>query len=118
MNSSVARIEMLGRCMEWWAAMISVCLATTLASILLSAQNVFHAVLDLGRHGPQARLQLNAPLSKPMMAKLEAIGRHCELLRRNAHRPFDQSRFMARRIARTVETDEPDAWGCGSDWQQ
>ena len=109
MNSPVTRIEMLGHCMERWAAMISVCLATTLAGILLSAQNVFHAVRDLWRYGPQAqlRLQLKAPLSQPMMVKLEAIGRYCQLLRQNAHRPFDQSRFMARRIARTVETRMP-----------
>jgi hypothetical protein len=87
MNSPVARIETLGHRIERWVAMISDCLAVMLAGILLSAQNVFHAVLDLGRHGPQARLslRLKARLSEPMMAKLEAIGRHCELFRRKAH---------------------------------
>jgi len=63
------------------------CSATTLAGILLNAENVFHAVRDLGRYGPQARrrLQLKTRLSQPMMSKLEAIGRHAELFRRKAH---------------------------------
>ena len=73
MNNPVSRIER-------WAAMISDCLATILAGILLSAQNVFHAVLDLLRHGPQARRRLQL---KARPSKLEAIGQHCELFRRN-----------------------------------
>ena len=81
MNSPVSRIEMLGHCMERWAATISDCLAITLAGLLLSAQNVFHAVLDLVQRA-RRRLQLKARLSRPM-AKLEAIGRHCELFRHN-----------------------------------
>jgi hypothetical protein len=122
MNNPVFRIEMPDR-MERWAAMISDCLAITLAGLLLSAQNVFHAVLDVGRHGLEARrrLQLKVRLSRPMMAKLEAIGRHCELIRRKAHnlpasvsslhalahKPL-QSEKMTRMSA--IKADEPDAW--------
>ena len=70
MNNPVSRIEMLDRWIERWAAMIFDCLVITLAGILLSAQNVFHAVLDWMRHGPQAglRRQLKAPLAQAMMA--------------------------------------------------
>jgi hypothetical protein len=87
MNNPVSRIETLDHRIERWAVMISDCSATTVAGILLIAENVFHAVRDLGRYGPQARLrlQLKARLSQPMMAKLEAIGRHAEVFRRKAH---------------------------------
>ena len=87
MHSPVSRTETLDHRIERWAAMISDCSATTLAGILLSAENVFHAVSELGRYGPQARhrLQVKARLSQPMMSKLEAIGRHAGLLRRKAH---------------------------------
>jgi hypothetical protein len=54
MNSHVSRIETLDHRIERWAAMISDCSATTLAGILLSAENVFHAIRDLGRYGPTA----------------------------------------------------------------
>ena len=94
--------------------MISDCSATTLAGILLNAENVFHAARDLGRYGPQARrrLQLKARLSQPMMSKLEAIGRHAEFFRRKAHNlPPSVSSLYAlakkppHEIARAIEMD-------------
>src|SRR5260221_5426151 len=86
MNSLVSTIETLGHRIERWAAMISDCLATTLAGILLSV------------------LQLKAQLSEPMVAKLEAIGRSCELFRRKAHNGTVRS--ATARKARTKVDDD------------
>jgi len=86
MSDSVSGIEPLDRRINRWAAMISDCSGSTLAGILLNAENVFHAVRDLGSYGPGARrmLQTKARLSQPMMSKLEAIGRHAALFRLQA----------------------------------
>ena len=86
MSDSVSGIDPLDRRINKWAAMISDCSGSTLAGILLSAENVFHAVRDLSSYGPEVRrtLQARARLSQPMMSKLEAIGRHAALFRLQA----------------------------------
>ena len=112
MNSRISRIETLDHPIERWAAMIA---ATTLAGILLSAQNVFHAVRDLVGYGPQARLRLqlkalaglrlfsmpwcrSSSLSQ-ISATTGKIGEDCKIVL------SIKSRSMAnRRITRMVET--------------
>ena len=108
---------MLDHRMERWTAMISDCLAITLAGLLLSARNVFHAMRDLGRYGLEARrrLQFKARLSQPMMAKLEAIGRHCELFRRKAHNlPAPSVPSMPWRANPFTRWPGPSRWTCAA----
>src|SRR5437773_611979 len=114
MSDSVSGIDPLDRRINRWAAMISDCSGSTLAGILLSAENVFHAVRDLGSYGPEARrmLQARARLSQPKMAKLEAIGRRAALFRLQADNLplsvsslYDLARRPDHEMIRAIATD-------------
>src|SRR5260221_1887607 len=75
MNNPVARSKTLDRRIKRWAEVISDCLAIALAAILLSAQNVFHAVRDLVAGAIEmdlrgkTRSQLMALFATPRTAK-------------------------------------------------
>jgi hypothetical protein len=86
MNSDASNTEALDRLIERWAARIGQSSGRTVEGILLQAENVLSALRELRPYGPQARhmLQTRSRLSQPTLSKLEAIGRHAELMRLRA----------------------------------
>jgi len=67
-----------------WARQIRATSGWTVETILATGEKLLAARQDLEPHGPKARAMLAAEtrLSRPAMSRLEAIGRHAEMLRR------------------------------------
>ena len=67
-----------------WARQIRATSGWTVETILATGEKLLAARHDLEPHGPKARAMLAAEtrLSRPAMSRLEAIGRHAEMLRR------------------------------------
>lgn len=86
MNSGLDDSGALECLVEQWAARIGHSSGRTVEGILLQAENVMKALRDLRPYGPKARimLQARARLSQPALSRLEAIGRHAELMRLRA----------------------------------
>lgn len=86
MASTPCESEALDRLLEHWAAKIAKSSGTTIETIVTNAENVRAALRELSPYGRNARqlLALRSGLSRPMMSKLETIGRHAQLLRHKA----------------------------------
>jgi hypothetical protein len=69
-----------------WAREIQSRSNWTVETILVTGEKLLAAYKDLAPHGPKARAMLAAEtrLSRPMMSKLEAIGRHAAFFRPRA----------------------------------
>lgn len=87
MSDDTFDLEPLDHIIDRLAAKISGSCTNSLDAILTNAENVSEALKELEPHGKRARRQLRkrANLSQPMMAKLEAIGRHSQLFRSKAY---------------------------------
>jgi hypothetical protein len=83
MNQIMGEAEPLQEAVQRWARQIRASSGRTIETILATAENLLAALKELEPHGTKARqvLALEARLSLPMMAKLEAIGRHAPVLR-------------------------------------
>ncbi|MGE3871470.1 MAG: hypothetical protein AB7F74_00800 [Parvibaculaceae bacterium] len=86
MSSTPGESEALDRLVASWAAKIAGSSGTTVEAIVTLAENVRDALQELDPHGRAARrlLAQHAGLSRPMLSKLETIGRRAEPLRRRA----------------------------------
>jgi hypothetical protein len=86
MTSTPCQSEALDRLVAPWAAKIAKSCGTTVEAIVANAENVRAALQELKPHGRKARqlLAARSGLSRPMMSKLETIGRHATLPRRKA----------------------------------
>jgi hypothetical protein len=78
--------EALDLLVEQWVAKIAITSGTTVEAIVTLAENVRAALQELEPYGQKARqlLAARSALSRPMISKLETIGRHAQLLRRRA----------------------------------
>jgi hypothetical protein len=83
MNQIMGEAEPLQQAVQRWARQIRASSGRTVETILATAENLLNALKELEPQGTKARqmLALEARLSQPMMAKLEAIGRHAPMLR-------------------------------------
>jgi|GEM_PF-1530764 len=83
MSSSTSyESEALDRLIAPWAEKIAGSSGTTVEAILTISENVRDALHELKAYGRKVRqlLAQRSGLSRPMMSKLETIGRHAELL--------------------------------------
>lgn len=78
-----ANDEALGHAVERWARELRYKSGWTVETILATAEKLVAACEALAPYGPKARAMLaaEARLSRPMMSRLEAIGRHAAMLR-------------------------------------
>jgi hypothetical protein len=83
MSQIMGEAEPLHQAVQRWARQIRASSGRTVETILATAENLLGALKELEPHGTKARqmLALEARLTLPLMAKLEAIGRHAPMLR-------------------------------------
>lgn len=86
MTSTPCEREALDLLVEHWATKIAISSGATVEAIVTHAENVYAALHELKPHGQKARqlLATRSGLSRPMISKLETIGRHADPLRRRA----------------------------------
>jgi hypothetical protein len=78
--------EALHHAVQRWAREIRYRSGWTVETILVTGEKLLAARKELAPHGPKARAMLatETRLSRPMMSRLEAIGRHATLFRPRA----------------------------------
>jgi hypothetical protein len=106
--------DALNTAVQRWAQEIRYKSRWTVETILGTAEKLLAACEELEPYGPKARAMLaaEARLSRPMMSRLEAIGRHAAMLRRKISNlpPHVSSLYALTRLPfaqfrKAIETD-------------
>jgi hypothetical protein len=114
MNDLPRETEPLDQAVQRWARKLRATSGWTVETILATAENLLAALQELEPHGQKARAMLaaEARLSRPMMSRLEGIGRHAGMLRLRAANlpPYVTSLYVLTRkpfaeFKKAIETD-------------